>query len=167
MFNDKNIFWHKMSIERYQSQKMQKVLHGPDKNPSAGFQHGCNLNGKGKNSQRVYPAGTGNDEQKRQLFLIKKSKGDQKNKAAQTEASVSPKGKLLRKGIGKAKQHSGKQKQNKKRFEKAVFSVTAAIYGKQVEKKQFQSRQILNDRHLIYPSPVIPGSCRPYRRPSG
>ena len=99
MFNDKNIFWHKMFIERYQGQQIQKVLHGPDKNPSAGLQHGCNLNGKGKNSQRVHPAGTGNDEQKRQLFLIKKSKGDQKNKAAQTEASVSPKGKFLRKGV--------------------------------------------------------------------
>ena len=103
MLNDKNIFGHKMFIKRNQCQKIQKILDGPDKKPSAGFQHTRNLDGKGKNPQRVYPAGTDNDEQKGKLFPIKVSKGNQKNKAVQTETSIPLKGKLLREGIGNAK----------------------------------------------------------------
>ena len=92
-----------MFIKRNQCQKIQKILDGPDKKPSAGFQHTRNLDGKGKNPQRVYPAGTDNDEQKGKLFPIKVSKGNQKNKAVQTETSIPLKGKLLREGIGNAK----------------------------------------------------------------
>ena len=103
MLNDKNIFGHKMFIKRNQCQKIQKILDGPDKKPAAGFQHTRNLDGKGKNPQRVHPAGTGNDEQKRKLFFIKESKRNQKNKAIQTETSIPLKGKLLREGIGNAK----------------------------------------------------------------